>query len=436
VAKIALIGAGSVNFCAELLAGIFRFEALRESNLALHDVDGERLQTAEAIAHRMAEALGARPRIEAQSDRRAALDGADYVISMIRVGGHAGLRKDFEIPARHGMRQCMADTLGVGAIFRGLCTIPALTAVARDLADVSPDAWLLNYSNPMAMLCWAVYEGTPMKNIVGLCPSIDNTAEQLAGILGIPFDEVTYRGAGMNHQAWILRFEREGMDLYPQLRDVIERDPNGLGRRARVEAFRRLGYFPSESSEHFADTVPWFLPHSEMVERFRLPVNEYLDRSAHGLAEYEETRRALAAGAPIEVPDWMEYAPLIIDSIETGTRRLVYGNVRNDNLVDNLPPGSCVEVPCLVDDAGISPVRVGALPPQLAALNRVFASVAGLTVQAALEGDRRLVENAAMIDPNTAACLAPDEIRAVCAELIEAHAADLPGGITRGAGGA
>jgi alpha-galactosidase len=436
VPKIALVGAGSVNFCAELLAGLFRFEALGESRIALHDVDAERLRTAEAIAHRMAEALGAHPKVEAHTDRRAALDGADHVISMIRVGGHEGVRRDFEIPARHGVRQCMADTLGVGAIFRALCTIPVLTAVARDVGEVCPDAWLYNYSNPMTMLCWAAYAGTPLKRIVGLCPSIENTARQLAEIVGVPFEDVTFSGAGLNHQAWILRLEDQGGDLYPRLRAAIERDPDGLGRRARVEGFRRLGYFPSESSEHFADTVPWFLPHEEMIERFRLPVNEYLDRSTRGLAEYEETRRALDGGGPIEVPDWMEYAPVIIDSMETGTRRLVYGNVRNDGLIDDLPADCCVEVPCAVDGAGITPLRVGSLPPQPAALNQVFARVAGLTVRAALEENPHLVEEAAMVDPNTAAFLTPGEIRQVCAELIEAHAELLPAGIVSGRAGA
>ncbi len=429
VVKVVLNGAGSAEFTKELLGDLLGFEELRGSTIALYDVNADRLATGEAIAHATAEALGVTARIEVHSDRRAALDGADHVISMIRVGGHEGLRRDFEIPARHGLRQAMADTLGVGAIFRALTTIPSLLALGQEMTELCPDAWLYDYTNPMAALVWSVYAGTAHRRVVGVCMSAQNTAEQLADIVGVPFAEVTWLTAGMNHQAWLLRFEHDGRDLYPKLDAAIERDPEGLGRRARVEIYRRFGLFPSESSEHNADLVPWFLSHDSEVDRYRIPVDEYLHRSERGLAKYDELRRSLATGEPLDVEFGPEYAPQIIHSIETGTPRTVYANVRNGGCIANLGDDVCVEVPCLVDRAGVEPTSVGRLPAGPLALNRAYASVVELTVRAALEGSRERVYQAAMLDPLTAASLSIDEIVAVCDELIDAHAEHLPPGL-------
>jgi alpha-galactosidase len=412
--KIVLNGAGSVEFTKELLADILGFDELASSTIALFDVDGERLETAAAIARWTAGALGAPATIEPHLDRRAALDGADHVISMIRVGGHDGLRLDFEIPGRHGARQTMADTMGIGSIFRALCTIPALLDLARDLHEVAPGAWLYNYTNPMAALVWAIYSGTAHQRVVGVCMSAENTAQQLAELLNVPFAEIAYLAGGINHQSWILRLEHGGQDLYPRLRQIVRDDPDGLGRRVRMEMLKRFGYFPTESSEHNADLVPWFLPHEDQVRRFRIPVNEYLHRS----------ERNLERGP--------EYAPQIIHSIETGTPRMVYGNVRNGGSIDNLPDDCCTEVPCLVDRAGVHPTRVGSLPPQLAALNRLYLNVCELTVRAALEERRDLVYQAALLDPSTAATLPIDEIVHVCDELISAHGDLIPAGIRGG----
>jgi len=430
--KIVLNGAGSAEFTKELLADILGFEELAGSTIALFDVNSERLETAQAIARWTAGALGAPAKIETHADRRAALDGADHVISMIRVGGHEGLSLDFEIPGRHGVRQTMADTMGIGSIFRAICTIPALVELARDLHEVAPGAWLYNYTNPMAALVWAIYSGTAHQRVVGVCMSPENTAEQLAELVDVPFEEIAYLAAGINHQSWILRLERNGQNLYPRLTQIVRDDPDGLGRRVRVEIFKRFGYFPTESSEHNADLVPWFLPHEDEVRRFRIPVNEYLHRSQRNLGSYAETRRKLTAGEPLELERGPEYAPQIIHSIETGTRRMVYGNVRNGGLIDNLPEECCVEVPCLVDRAGVQPVRVGSLPVQLAALNRLYVNVCELTVRAALEERRDLVYQAALLDPNTAATLTVDEIVQVCDELIDAHDQLIPDGIRAG----
>ena len=334
--KIVLNGAGSVEFTKELLADILRFDELSGSTIALFDTDAARLETAAAIARWTADALGAPATIEPHLDRRSALEGADHVISMIRVGGHEGLRLDFEIPGRHGVRQAMADTLGIGSIFRALCTIPPLLGLARDLHEVAPGAWLYNYTNPMAALVWAIYAGTAHQRVVGVCMSPENTAQQLAELVGVPFGEIAYLAGGMNHQSWILRLEHDGQDLYPRLRQIVQNDPDGLGRRVRVEMLKRFGYFPTESSEHSADLVPWFLPHEDQVRRFRIPVNEYLHRSERNLGSYAETRRKLEVGEPLELEPGPEYAPQIIHSIETGTHGL---RQRPQRRLDRQPAG-------------------------------------------------------------------------------------------------
>jgi alpha-galactosidase len=423
--RIAFIGAGSVEFTKNLLGDILTFPELIDTEIALHDIDDERLETAEAIARWTNGSLGASATITSHRDRRAALEGADYVVNMVQVGMHEATVLDFDIPLRYGLRQTIGDSLGIGGIFRALRTIPVMLGIAGDMHDECPDAWLLNYTNPMAMLCWAVYDGSPIRRVVGLCHSVQHTTRRLAELVGVPFDDVTFLGAGINHQAFILRFEREGKSLYPLLDEAIARDPE-LARTVRVEIYRRLGYYPTESSEHGAEYLPWFMPHDEMIERFRIPVGEYLRRSEENLAEYERVRAALVRGDGFEIERSLEYASLIIHSIETGIERVIYGNVRNDGLIDNLPEGCCVEVPCVVDRAGVRPTHVGVLPPQLAALNRTFANVCELTVRAALEGKPEHVYHAAMLDPNAAATLTLDEIGAVVDELRAAHGDALP----------
>ena len=426
--KIAFVGAGSVEFTKNLLGDILTFPELAAAHIALHDIDDERLEAAEVIARWTNAAVGARATITSTRDRRAALAGADYVINMVQVGMHEATVVDFALPLRHGLRQTIGDTLGIGGIFRALRTIPVMLGIAEDMAQECPDAWLLNYTNPMAMLCWAVYDGSPIDRIVGLCHSVQHTTRRLAELVGVPFEDVTFVGAGINHQSFILRFERHGENLYPLLDEAIAGDPE-LARTVRVELYRRLGYYPTESSEHGAEYVPWFMRHDEMIERFRIPVGDYVRRSEENLVEYERIRTALSAGEGFEIERSLEYASLIIHSIETGTERVIYGNVRNDGLIENLPHGACVEVPCVVDRTGVRPTHVGILPPQLAALNRTFANVCELTVRAALEGKPEHVYHAAMLDPNTAATLTLDEIESLVDELRAAHGASLPEGL-------
>ncbi|MET9268619.1 alpha-glucosidase/alpha-galactosidase [Kribbella sp. NPDC003557] len=419
--KIAFVGAGSVVFTQGLLADLFGLE-LGPVHIALHDIDPERLETAGAAASYIARERGVVPRITTHLERRAALDGADYVINIVQVGMNAATHVDFEIPARFGIRQTIGDTLGVGGVFRALRTFPVLRGLAQDIAEVCPDTWLLNYTNPMVMNVWYL-KALGVRNVVGLCHSVYWTMQGLSELVGVPYDEVSYLAAGVNHQSWVLRFEREAENLYDRLDAAIEADPE-LRRRVRVDMYRRLGFYPTETSEHSSEYVPWYLGHPSEIERLRLPIGTYLDIVADNLASYEHTRKALKAGDPVEVEPTMEYAPQIIHSIVTGTPRTVYANVSNTTggeLISNLQSGAVVEVPCSVDGSGIRPVAVGELPAQCAALNRSYLNVAELVVQAAVTGDPRAVRQALMVDPATAGALPVERIWELCDEMVLAH---------------
>ncbi|HEY2673833.1 MAG TPA: alpha-glucosidase/alpha-galactosidase [Rugosimonospora sp.] len=430
--RIGFIGAGSVEFTRNVVTDLCSFPELQgELHLSLHDIDAERLGYAEALARRISTQLGAGATITASVDRLQAIEGCDYVVNEIQVGGYRATRADFDIPARYGLRQTIADTIGIGGIFRGLRTIPVLIGIGEDLAKVAPESVLLNYSNPMAMLPWAVYAGSPFRNVVGLCHSVRDTHRFLADLVGYPVNELDLVTAGFNHQAFVLRFARDGVDLYPRLRELIEADPE-LQRRVRVEIFRQFGYFPTESSEHSAEYVPWFMHHDEQIEQFRVPVGEYLRRSEENIAEFDGTLAALRSDAPLDLSPTSELASEFIHAHRTGQQAELYVNIRNDGLIDNLPPDCCVEVPALVDRDGLHPKPVGALPPQLVALNRTFLNVVELTVRAVLDGDRRLVHQAALLDPNTAATLTTAQIRQMCDELFEAHGDLIPAPLRTG----
>jgi alpha-galactosidase len=418
--KIAFIGAGSVVFTQGLLADLFALD-LGPLHIALHDIDPERLETAAAAASYIARERGVVPRITTHLERRAALDGAGFVINIVQVGMNAATHVDFEIPARYGIRQTIGDTLGVGGVFRALRTFPVLRALAKDIAEVCPDAWLLNYTNPMVMNVWYL-KALGVRNVVGLCHSVYWTMQGLSELVGVPYDDVTYLAAGVNHQSWVLRFERGDENLYDRLDEAIAADPE-LRRRVRVDLYRRLGFYPTETSEHSSEYVPWYLGHPSEIERLRLPIGAYLDIVAENLASYERTRNALKSGDPVEVEPTMEYAPQIIHSMVTGTPRTVYANVPNTGggLISNLQTNGIVEVPCQVDASGLQPIGVGELPPQCAALNRSYLNVAELVVQAALNGDPRAIRQAVMVDPATAAALPVERIWELCDEMVLAH---------------
>jgi alpha-galactosidase len=427
--KITFIGAGSTVFAKNLMGDILGFPELADSTISLHDIDEERLRTSEIVAHKVAEALGAKPKIEATTNRQQALDGADYAIAMFQVAGYKpGTVVDFEIPKKYGLRQTIADTLGIGGIMRGLRTIPVMLEMCRDMERLCPDVTFLQYVNPMAMNCWALSRATSIKTI-GLCHSVQGTAEQLAHDIGIPIDEISYRCAGINHMAFYLDFERDGETLYPRIRQVIDEDRIPDWNRVRYEMFKRLGYFVTESSEHFSEYVPWFIKRDrpDLIEEFHIPLDEYITRCENQIAGWHGMRAALEnMTEPLHVERSGEYGSLIIHSQETGQPRVVYGNVPNLGLIDNLPAGCCVEVPCLVDKNGIQPTKIGSLPPQLAALMQTNINVQSLTVEAALTGKRDHIYHAAMLDPHLAAELDLDQIWSLVDDLIAAHGTWLP----------
>ena len=432
--RIAIVGAGSVEFTRNIVADLCTFPELHGSiTFALHDIDDERLTYAGRAAGSIVRRSGAGHAVETHLERRPALEGVDFAINEIQVGGYRATVTDFEIPRRYGVRQTIADTLGIGGIMRGLRTIPVMVGIGNDLHELAPSALLLNYANPMAMVPWGVYAGTPFANVVGVCHSVRDTHAFLAETVDVPLADVAIRTAGFNHQCFVLDFRRRstGEDLYPRLREIVDADPEGLGRRVRVEMFRRFGYFPTESSEHSSEYVPWFLPHDDQVERFRIPVDEYIHRSDEHLLEWERMKAALDAGQELEIEPTSELASEIVHSMLTDVEREVYVNVRNGELIEGLPTDACVEVPATADGTGVHPIAIGALPAQCLALNRTFVNVVELTVRAALEERGDLAYQAALLDPNTAATLTTSQIVAMVDELIDAHGELIPEGIRR-----
>lgn len=475
MAKVTFIGAGSTVFSRNLLQDLFTFPELHNSTIHLMDIDADRLRDSEIVAHRVADAANANATILTTTDRREAITGADYVINMIQVGGYKPSTViDFEIPKKYGLRQTIGDTLGIGGIMRGLRTIPILVGIAKDMEELAPNALLLNYSNPMAMLCMSVNRATSVRN-VGLCHSVFGTAHELATVLDIPGNEIDYLCAGINHMAFYLTFEHKGQDLYPRLKALANADEVPTFERTRFEILKQFGYFVTESSEHFAEYTPWFIKEGrdDLIDYFNVPLDEYPARCIDQIADWSEMREALLsedAGAmdryeesrrgkiwggterrlammrkqKPEQADALEelirnhrgdrgvnghsgeYGTLIIHSMETGQPRVVYGNVNNGGVIDNLPATAAVEVPCLVDKNGVQPTKIGALPPQLAAMMQTNINVQELTVQAALTGKREHIYHAAMLDPHTAAELDLRQIRNLVDDLLEAHGDIMP----------
>jgi len=431
VAKVTIIGAGSVEFTRSIISDLCAYRELHGTlTIALHDIEAERLTYAERAATQLVGRSNAGYAVSAHASRGPAVDGADYVINEIQVGGFPATLTDFDIPKRYGLRQTIADTIGIGGIMRGLRTIPVMIEMADDMAERCPDALLLNYTNPMAMVPWGVWAGSrlPASRVVGVCHSVRDTHAFLAKLVGLPEDRIAFRTAGLNHQCFVYVFrDREtGEDLYPSLRELVDADPEGLGRRVRVEIFKRFGYFPTESSEHSVEYVPWFLHHDDEVARYRSEIDEYIRRSEENLADWERLKAALDAGEDIDVEPGDELASQFIRALETGTDMELYGNVRNGGLIEGLPEDACVEVPILVGKDGVAPTAVGPIPPQCLALNRTFVNVAELTVRAAVEGSRDLVYQAALLDPNTAATLTVHQNLDLVDELIDAHGDLIP----------
>jgi alpha-galactosidase len=436
MAKICLIGAGSTVFAQSIIGDILSQPDLADSVVALHDIDGERLKTSATVARRIGAALGLDGlRVEATLDRRGAMAGADFVILMMQVGGYRPATvTDFEIPKRYGLRQTIGDTLGIGGIFRGLRTIPVLLDICEDMRAVCPNALLMNYVNPMAMNCWAIAEAAPDIRSVGLCHSVQETSSDMARWLGEKPENLDYLCAGINHVAYFLKFEKRladggREDLYPRLKALAESGQVPAEEAVRFDMLRRTGHFVTESSVHFAEYNPWFIKagRDDLLAQYQVPLDEYPRRCEALIAEWHALRAGIEAdAAPIAVHRSNEYAAGIVHAMVTGRHNLIYGNVRNDGLIADLPAAAVVEVPCHVDRNGVQPIRVGRIPGHLAGIMRLSINVQQMVVEAALTGRKDAIRHAAMLDPHTAAELSLDEIWHLVDDMIEAHGDLLP----------
>jgi alpha-galactosidase len=418
--KIALVGAGSVVFARRFLQDVVGTPSLADSDIALMDVSEDRLDLIGAYARRLVSDMGTSATVDTTTDRLRALEGADYVITTIRVGDDLSI--DHGIPLEYGLDQSVADTIGPGGVFKALRTVPALLDICEDMERACPDALLLQYTNPMAIACWAIAEATDIE-AVGLCHSVQRTTEQLAEYIGAPRESVSAWVAGINHMAWFLRFERDGEDAYPELWDALENEETFALDPVRFEVMRHFGYFVSESTRHMSEYVPYFRTKAERMERFGLnAISADLSRlETRNDAYFAAMRDEVNGHAPLRAERSDEYASTIMNAIETGQPSTINGNVPNFGLISSLAEGSCVEVPCLVDELGLHPMVVGELPPQLAALCRSNMAVQELAVRAVLEGSRDAARHAVMLDPLTSATLSLDEIDSMFDEMWAAH---------------
>jgi alpha-galactosidase len=424
MAKIVIIGAGS-GFGGRLSIDIMSHEELQHSTICLCDKSPERLELVANYVRRTAEKYGLPTKIEAGTDRTALLPGADYVITSISVGGGAyyghPYMAEVEIPRKYGIEQSVADTCSVGAVFRFLRTGPVQQQILRDVERICPDAYLLNHTNPMAMLIWLHSVGTSLRN-VGLCHGIQHTANQLSAFMGIPTKEWSYHVAGINHMAWFLEMKRGKEDLYPLLRakiaDPAHQDSKFMQtERVRLEIMNQFGYFPTESSRHDSEYLPYFRRTPELLAEYGLQPREVPNEQPQNRQWMKETQGD-GESAPVgELRKSEEYTSGIIKAIETDVPFSFNGNVMNTGLITNLPQGSCVEVPCLVDARGIHPCYVGDLPSHLAALNRSNIAVQELAVQAVLNRDREAAFYACALDPLTSSMLSLPKIREMFEEL-------------------
>ena len=427
--KIAIIGAGSVVFAQKLICDILQRPTIDAPQFHLMDIDTDRLHVAGVAARKAIGALGLSATVQTTEVQQEAVRDADYVINCIQVGGSEATKLDFAIPARFGLRQTIGDTLGIGGIFRALRTYPVLMELADNIATVgAPRCQLLNYTNPMAMNMIAILRAQEI-GAVGLCHSVQNSSALLATLVGVPLEEVRFRCGGINHMAFFTEFRTTEHDLYPLLFDRIERDPEGVGRRVRMEMMRRTGYFVTESSEHQSEYTPYFIHHGDdVVARHRLSIDELLRRDRAKIEQWEIQRQSFAnqEHEPEIPPVSHEYGSQIIEAMESDVPTTIYGNVLNHGLIDNLSPEACVEVACHVDGNGVRPIHFGRLPIVLAGIVGSNIAVQLATIEAAESGRREAVHHAAMLDPHTSATLTLDQIWKLCDELIEAHGDLLP----------
>ena len=432
--KLAIIGAGSIAFAQTLIRDVLSFESLRASDFRLMDIDEERLDVTYQWTRKLLEQEKLPATVSKTLDRTEALDGADYVMCAILANGIEPFANEIDIPFKYGLTQPVGDTMGVGGIFRALRTIPILVDICRDMERLCPEATMLNYTNPMTMLTWACNEATKVK-FVGLCHGVPITAHELAKLAGLEPAQVKYLTAGINHMAWFLRIEDlAGNSLYPKLWEKIDRDGPPEGDKLRWDLARYVGYFMTESSGHLSEYIPYYRKRPDLIAQFDAPgkfAGQHAaileDYRTHWKAHAERTYQQIRGEEPLPFGGRSgEYASNIIHALEGGGLFCFNGNVMNHGLISNLPEGACVEVPCFVDNVGLHPTPVGALPPVCAALNQSNLSAQGMAVQAALTGDRELAFHSVFVDPLTSALLAPSEIKAMFDELFEANRQWMP----------
>jgi alpha-galactosidase len=439
--KITFIGAGSTVFMKNIVGDVLQRPSLSGATIALMDINPQRLEESAIVVNKLIATLGVKAKAETHSDQRKALAGADFVVVAFQIGGYEPCTvTDFEVPKKYGLRQTIADTLGVGGIMRGLRTVPHLWKICEDMLAVCPDAILLQYVNPMAINTWAISEKYPEIRQVGLCHSVQGTAMELAHDLDLPYEEIRYRSAGINHMAFYLKFEHRQpdgsyRDLYPDLvrayREGRAPKPGWNPRcpnKVRYEMLTRLGYFVTESSEHFAEYTPYFIKEGrpDLIEKYGIPLDEYPKRCIEQIERWKGQAEVYRSADRIEVEQSNEYASSIMNSVWTGEPSVIYGNVRNNGCITSLPRDCAAEVPCLVDASGIQPTYIGELPPQLTALIRTNINVQELTVRALMSENREHIYHAAMMDPHTAAELDLDQIWSLVDDLLAAHGDWLP----------
>lgn len=431
--KIAFIGAGSTIFAKNVLGDAMLTESLQDAHIALYDIDSKRLKESELMLKTINKNVNKnRAEIVTYSDRVDALRNADFVINAIQVGGYRPSTViDFEIPKKYGLQQTIGDTLGIGGIFRGLRTIPVMLEFAKEMEEVCPNAWLLNYTNPMSILTMAVLKETKIKT-VGLCHSVQVCVPELFEHLGLTkeydLDDFQWKIAGINHMAWLLEINKNGEDFYPTIKKKALEKKNPHSDSVRFELMKHFGYYVTESSEHNAEYHPYFIKdkYPELIDELGIPIDEYLRRCENQILDWEKQRDEIVHNGALTHERSREYASYIMDAIVTGKPTIIAGNVMNNGLITNLPADACVEVPCVVDKNGVQPTFVGELPTQLAALNRSNINVHQLTVEAALNHSKEKIYQAAKLDPHTASELSLEDIHHLVDDLIDAHGDILP----------
>lgn len=434
MAKITIIGAGSIVFAKNIIVDILSFPELKGSTISLMDIDKNRLQIITDLAYKLKNQESFDFTVQSTTDRREALKDANYVITMIQAGGLNAYRFDIEIPLKYGVKQAVGDTLGPGGVFRFLRTAKVFREIAEDMEELCSNALWINYVNPMAMNMWYLNEITSIKTI-GLCHSVQGTSGWLAWLIGAPHKEVSFICAGINHMAWFLEFKWNGKDAYPLIKEKYN-DPEIYKKDVtKFEFLKHFGYFVTESSHHMSEYVPYFRKSDDWIDRIHRDANWNEDGVYNGMylkccenreKSFKDDMMILMGSDKIEIKRTNEYAALIIHSMETGIPRVIYGNVRNKGLITNLPKNACVEVPCLVDKNGIQPTVIGELPPQLAALNRTNINVQELAVKGALMNRSEYIYNAVMLDPLTSSVLDMDQIRSMVMEMFRAQEQWLP----------